>query len=421
MKPMHRLALVALFLAAAAARGDEWQQFRGPDGQGVSKEKGLPVEWSAEKNIAWKTKLPGAGASSPVTAGNSLFVTCYSGYGMEVKDPGDMKKLRRHLVRIDRTDGKILWTKDFEPVLPEHNYQGEGAYHGYAASTPIVEGDRIYVFFGKSGVFCFDLDGNIQWQTPVGKNTSGWGSGTSPVVHKDLVIVNASVESGAMVALDKATGKEKWRTPKIGSSWNTPILASNGDKETELVVSVQGRVVSIEPESGKERWWADFAKSYICPSVVSNGDVIYAIGAGSQSAAIRTGGSGDVNASHVLWRQNRGSNAGSPIYRDGHLYWASESGGVLHCQNVADGKSVYSERLKPDAGRIWASPVYADGKLYYVSQFNGVFVVAAGPKFAVLAHNVIADDKSRSNASLAVSNGQLFLRNDAYLYCIGKR
>jgi outer membrane protein assembly factor BamB len=122
----------------------------------------------------------------------------------------------------------------------------------------------------------------------------------------------------------------------------------------------------------------------------------------------------------VLWRQNRGSNAGSPVYHDGHLYWASESGGVVHCQEVATGKPVYSERL-PDAKRVWASPVFADGKLYYVSQDKGVYVVAARPKFELLARNVFTDDDSRSNASLAISDGHLFLRNDQYLYCIGKR
>jgi outer membrane protein assembly factor BamB len=414
------VTILVFCIAASGILASDWRQFRGPGGQGISDEKGLPVEWGTNKNIAWKIKLPGAGASCPVTLSNRVYVTCYSGYGMDTKMPGNQKDLKRHFVCVDRIQGKITWTKDFDPVLPEHNYSGEGSYHGYAASTPITDGERLYVFFGKSGVFCFDLDGKQIWHSPVGKGTSGWGSGASPILYKNLLIINASVEDNALVAFDKMTGKEVWRAKDFRQAWGTPILAPNPEQGTELVLSSQGRVTGVDPESGEELWFASFANSYICPSVVMNKDTIYAIGAGSQSVAIKTGGCGSVNKTHVLWRQNRGSNAGSPVYHDGHLYWASESGGVVHCQEVATGKPVYSERL-PDAKRVWASPVFADGKLYYVSQDKGVYVVAARPKFELLARNVFTDDDSRSNASLAISDGHLFLRNDQYLYCIGKR
>jgi len=420
---MRCLILSACFalLTIAAASAADWRQFRGPDGLGVSDEKGLPVEWSADKNIAWKVKLPGAGASSPVTSGKRVFITCYSGYAMEVKNPGKMDELRRHLICFDRADGKQLWAKEFMPSLPEHKYEGEGSYHGYAANTPIVEGDRIYVFFGKSGVYCFDLDGNEIWHVSVGKNTNGWGSGPSPILYKDSLIVNASVESGELVALNKNDGKERWRAPKISSAWNTPVLVSTPQKTKELVVSVQDRVVGINPESGKELWRAEGVHSYVCPSVVAHEGIVYAIGGGSASLAVKAGGEGEVTKTNGLWREKKGSNVGSPIYHEGHLYWGSDGGGTVHCQDAATGKFVYSERLTPDSGQIWASPVLADGKLYYVSKDKGVYVVAATPKFKQLAHNVIAGDTSRSNASMAVSDGQLFLRNDQYLYCIGKR
>jgi outer membrane protein assembly factor BamB len=420
MRRLDRIAFLFFLAAASAAVAADWQQFRGPGGEGISDEKGLPTEWSAENNIAWKMKLPGAGASCPVTRGKRVFVTCYSGYGLEVKTPGDMKALRRHLLCIDRGTGKPLWAKQFEPLLPEHRYAGEGSYHGYAASTPLVEGERLYVFFGKSGVYCFDLDGKEIWHSLVGKNLNGWGSGASPIVWKDLLIVNASVESGALVALNKETGKEVWRTPGIRSAWNTPVLVKT-DSGEELVISVQDRLLGVDPQTGKERWRAEGVHSYVCPSVVAHAGIVYAIGGGSTSLAVRAGGKGDVTKTHVLWRLGRGSNVGSPIYHDGHLYWASDSGGTVVCQEAATGKVVYSERLKPDPGQIWASPVLADGKLYFVSKYNGTYVVAAEPKFKLLAHNVIGTDKSRSNASLAVSDGQLFLRNDDYLYCIGKR
>jgi outer membrane protein assembly factor BamB len=414
------ICLVAVAAVAHTARGADWSQFRGPGGLGISAEQGLPVEWSAEKNIAWHIKLPGAGAACPVTHGNRVFVTCYSGYGLDAKEPGNMDDLRRHLLCLDRATGDTLWAKEFKPLLPEHKYAGEGSYHGYAASTPLVDGDRLYVFFGKSGVYCFDLDGNEIWHEHVGKNTNGWGSGTSPTVYKNLLIVNASVECGALVALEKTTGKEKWKTPRISAAWNTPILVA-AEKSQELVVSVQDRVIGIDPENGKELWYAEGVHRYVCPSVVAHDAVVYAIGGGSTSLAVKAGGSGEVTKTHGVWRINKGSNVGSPIYHDGHLYWASDSGGVVVCQEAATGKVVYNERLKPDAGQIWASPILADGKLYFVSKEKGIYIVAAQPKFQQLAHNVIAGDTSRSNASLAASDGQLFLRNDQYLYCIGKR
>src|SRR5437762_1835325 len=143
--------LASLFVLAAClgpTPGADWRQFRGPGGQGVSDEKGLPTEWSADKNVVWKVKLPGAGASCPVTQGDRVFVTCYSGYGMDVKNPGTMEDLRRHLLCLDRATGDTKWAKEFEPALPEHKYQGEGAYHGYAASTPVVDGEFLYAFFG---------------------------------------------------------------------------------------------------------------------------------------------------------------------------------------------------------------------------------------------------------------------------------
>src|SRR5207253_1788642 len=149
----------------------------------------------------------------------------------------------------------IAWSKEFMPVLPEHDYtKHESDYHGYAASTPITDGERLYVFFGKSGVYCLDLDGKQLWHSSVGKGMHGWGSGTSPILYKNLLIVNARVEAGSLVALDKMTGKEAWRSPGIGSAWNTPMLVMTPELEHELVVSVSGRVLGIDPDTGKELW-----------------------------------------------------------------------------------------------------------------------------------------------------------------------
>ena len=197
-----------------------------------------------------------------------------------------MADLKRHLVCVDRTTGKIRWTKHFDPVLPEHKYVGEGSYHGYSSSTPTSDGERLYVFFGKSGVFCFDLDGNEQWHTSVGTKTHRWGSATSPVLYKNLLIVNASVESNSIVALDKMTGKEVWRATGIDRAWNTPLLTTVPSKEPELVVNVQDRMLAFNPDTGKELWNAEGIHRYVCPSAVAHDGVIYAIGGGHTALAV---------------------------------------------------------------------------------------------------------------------------------------
>ncbi len=416
----HVIAMFVVALFSSAAYADDWRQFRGPDGQGISTEKNLPVTWSATDNIAWKLKLPGAGASSPITLGKRVFLTCYSGYGIDAKEPGDMKDLKRHLLCIDRVAGQIIWSKEFPSHISEHVYKGEGAYQGYAGNTPITDGEKLYVFFGKEGVFCFDLDGNQLWHVVLGKGQSGWGSGASPIFYKNLLVINASIESQAIIALDKSNGKEVWRAPKVSSAWGIPMLVNTPQKTQELAVNGSQRVVGIDPDSGKELWSAKGHSGYVVPSVVTHDGVVYAVGGGGTSLAIKSGGRGDVSETHVLWQKKKGSNASSPIYHAGNLYWVADGTGVLHCQDVATGATIET-RLKPDTGRVWASPVLADGRLYIVSQFAGVYVVAAQPKFDLIAHNTFNDDKSRSNASIAVSDGQLFLRNDQYLYCIGKK
>ena len=188
-----------------------------------------------------------------------------------------------------------------------------------------------------------------------------------------------------------------------------------------MAVSVSNRVLGIDPDTGKELWSAKGHGGYIVPSLVSHDGIIYAVGGGGTSLAIRgRPDGGDVSASHILWRKPKGSNASSPIYYQGKLYWVADGSGVLYCQDAATGDTT-EQRLMPATGRVWTSPVLADGNLYIVSQFAGVYVIKAQPKFEMVAHNTFADDKSRSNSSIAVSDGQLFLRNDQYLYCIGKK
>ena len=207
----------------------DWTQFRGPGGLGSSDETGLSVVWDDSKNLAWKTPLPGYGASSPIVLGDRIYLTCYSGFG--TGSGQDMQDLTLHVVCAQLADGQIVWDRKLAPKLPEEKRIRD---HGYAAATPATDGKRLYVFFGKTGVFAFDLQGNQLWQADVGSGTHGWGSGTSPIVYRDLVIVNASVESQSLVALNSSTGEEVWRRPGMVRSWNTPHLVTLDDGKSGI-------------------------------------------------------------------------------------------------------------------------------------------------------------------------------------------
>jgi outer membrane protein assembly factor BamB len=412
---MKRQFLVPAILALVSATGADWTQFRGPGGSGTSDETGLPTTWSSKDNIVWRTKLPGPGTSSPIVVGKHIYLTCYSGYGLE-PGKGDMDKLMRHLVCVDRAKGTLLWTKDFKPVLPESQY-GPGdneSQHGYSSSTLASDGKRLYAFFGKSGVYGLDLDGNQIWHADVGTGTHGWGSSNSPVLYKDLVIVNACIESGCLVALDKNSGKEVWRAKGIHESWNTPVLVDAPDGGAELVVNESSAVIGFEPATGKELWRVTGFGGYVCPSVVAHKGVVYVVR--DRALAIKAGGRGDVTQSHVLWTGRGRSTVPSPVYYDGRLYWAY---GPLYCLDAGTGKEVYRKDLSTPG--FYASPLAADGKIYCVSRFAGIFVFSAGPEFKQLAHNKFDDDDSRTNASPIVSDGCLLMRTDRYLVCIGKK
>jgi hypothetical protein len=408
-------------LSVGLLGGADWTRFRGPDASGISADKGLPVQWSATENIAWKTQLPGPGASSPITLGDKIFITCYSGYGLDENDPGDLEHLEYHVLCIDRTQGKILWDKAEKALLPQPSYRGFILRHGYASATPVTDGKTLYVFLGHTGVFAYDLAGSPLWHADVGQRIHDWGSAASPILYKNLLIVNASVESGSLVALDKASGKEVWHAGGIKMSWGTPMLVDLPDGRQELVIAVQDKVLGFDPASGERLWECDGVKDYICPSAVAHGDVVYiTAGRKPESLAVRAGGRGDVSQSHVLWRIKKTSKVGTPLYHDGLLYWI-DNGGKAVCLEAANGNVLYEQGLgfKGHGDKVYASLVCGDGKLYAVSREGGAAVLETGKEFKELAHNDLGD-KSIFNATPVISNGQLLLRSDQYLYCIGK-
>ena len=417
-----------LFTVALWAREPDWPQFRGAGGQATSSQTGLPSKWSHEQNIRWKTPLPGPGASSPISVGGRIFLTCYSGYGLSKDAPGQKRDLRLHVLCLDRDGGRVVWNKSIPARQPpridnQTDYTGFTALHGYASATPVSDGKAVFACFGETGVVAYGVDGRELWAASVGTKTHGFGSGASPILHGDLLIVNASIESGALVALNKATGKEVWRAPDIDDAWNTPVLVDAGGGKRELAVMSKDKLLAFDPATGQPLWSSAGSKPprYICPSAVVAGDVVYAIhGEFGPAVAVRSGGRGDVAATHQLWSVKRGTNVSSPVYHDGHLYWCNEQG-VAFCVDARQGKVVYEKRLEPAAGDVYASPIVADNRIYYVSRKKGAFVLAAQPKFELLAHNVIGGDDGVFNASPVVSDDMLLLRSDRFLYAIGSK
>jgi outer membrane protein assembly factor BamB len=423
MKPIGRfVVLVALGMTAstlcAQDKLPDWRAFRGNDGSATSAEKGLPLSWSATENVIWKTNLPGAGTSTPIIAGTKVFVTCYSGYNVPGAARGRPEDLQLHLVCLDRSSGQILWQRDVAPKLPEQGTIREA--HGYASSTPAADDSRVFAFFGKSGVVAFDHDGNEFWRADVGSNLNGWGSGASVLLFGNHVIINASVESEKLYALDAKTGKEVWCLGGIREAWNTPILARSGSK-TELVLAVAGKVLGIDPESGKELWsCATDIPWYMVPSPVAHDGVVYLIGGRPGGGlAVRLGGQGDVTGTHRLWTSKKGGNVSSPIYHEGHLYWMHDNLGIAYCADAGTGNIVYEERI-PRAAQVYGSAVLADGRIYYPARDGTVYVVAARPKFELLATNSWGE-RGTYNASPAVAGKQLFFRTDRFACCVGKK
>ena len=405
-------------LLTVSKEANDWAAFRGPDGQGVSTAKALPVEWSESENIAWKIPMPGPGASSPIVFKDHIYITCYSGFFVPGEAEGSQKDLKRHLLCLDRKSGKTLWEKIVAAKLPEEERIRD---HGFAASTPAADKDHVYCFFGKTGVMAFDHEGKQVWSADVGSKTNGWGTSASPVLYKNMVFINASVESESLVALDRRTGKELWKAKGIREAWNTPVVVTNVAGQAELIIATQGSVQAFEPTSGEQLWTcATDIGWYMVPSVIAHDGSVYCLGgrSGVAALAVRTGGSGDVTKSHRLLTSVKGSNVTSPVFHDGHLYWMNDNLGIAFCAKADSGEIVYEKRMDR-SGQVYASALLADGRVYYLTREGRTFVVAAKPEFEVLATNDL-NDGSVFNGSFAVDGTRLLVRSDKFLYAIGK-
>jgi outer membrane protein assembly factor BamB len=427
MNTTRRLIVILVMICATQVDAKDWPGFRGATYQGRTSDKYLPLTWSDTENVRWKKALPGFGSSSPIVVRGRVYVTCYSGYGLDKDEPGDPGSLQRHVMCFKTSNGQLLWQKSFEAVQPELPYKGMLREHGYASSTPVSDGQRVYVFLGKNGVVAFDLNGEQLWQETVGtgSDTKKWGSATSPVLYKDLVIVNAWDEGKKLIALNKATGAPVWKIDlsETGLTYSTPVVAQLRNRTVELIMVLPTQVWGLSPQTGERLWTVSTTmKDSTLGTPVVVGDVVYAYGGGPGSLmglAIRLGGRGDVTDTHVVWSGKEAVSGPSPVVVGEHLYWVDTSGKAC-CQRVKTGKLQYTRDL-PAAGRfsVYASVIEAEGRVYAVTRQGGTFVLPAKPGFRILAHNSLASDGSDFNGSPAVSNSKIFMRSNRFLYCIG--
>ncbi|MCC6507591.1 MAG: PQQ-binding-like beta-propeller repeat protein [Pirellulaceae bacterium] len=403
--------------ANAQSSSANWPNFRGPTNDGICLAKGLPTEWDSSQHIVWKTALPGPGASSPVVWGDHIYITCYSGYFVPGQEGGSQSDLKRHLLCVDKKSGKPAWERTLAAKLPEEERIRD---HGFAANSPTVDADGVICFFGKSGVVAYDHAGKELWQADVGSQTNGWGTSACPVLFEDLVFINASVESESLVALDRRTGKTRWKAEGIREAWNTPVLVKNPRGQTELVMAIHGKVMAFEPKTGQPLWNCNTDISwYMVPSLVAHDGVVYCLGgrSGISALAVRTGGTGDVTKTHRLWTSLKGSNVSSPVVHEGHLYWMNDNSGIAYCARADTGEVVYEERLNR-AGQVYASALLADGKVYYLTRDGRTYVLSAKPQFEQVAMNDLRDG-GVFNGSFAVDGQRLLVRSDKFLYAIG--
>jgi hypothetical protein len=408
-----RLALFAslLALAGGAAPAAEWPQFRGPDGQGHAQATDLPLTWSEQQNVAWKTAIAGRGWSSPVVEGRQVWLTTAL---------DDAKSLRA--VCVDRDSGKVLHDVEVFRVARPPTIN---AKNSYASPTPVIEAGRLFVHYGTLGTACLDAKtGKIVWKNDQLKLDHKEGPGSSPILWQNLLIVNCDgIDVQFVVALDKQSGELRWKmdrpgplaeNPDFRKAYSTPLVVQSAGRDL-LISTGADQVIAYEPATGRQHWRLRYEGFSNVPRPICDRDLLY-ICTGymrPQLWAVRLG-SRLVTAETVLWRVTRQVPANSsPILVGQRLYMVSDQG-VLTCLDAQNGREIWKSRL---AGNFSASPLLADGRLYFASEEGAVFVCEPADSFKLLATNQL---DGRIMASPAAVGRAIYLRSDTHLYRLEK-
>ena len=427
------LALCASLPAAAAV--ENWPQWRGPGGQGVSVDTDVPTEWAPDKNVLWKAELPGTGMSSPIVWGDRIYLTAViegdvvpgqravkhrQGQEQDWIHPDSVAADKKHtfkVVALDAKSGKILWDRTaYEGTVFDARHRRSS----FAGPTPVTDGSMVYAYFGPEGLYAYDAAGTLAWKVVTPFATLGLGTGTSPVLFENLVIIQRDEDNGdhsALVAYDKKTGKEVWNTKRtVEITWSTPVLVQGGGR-TELVTNGNELIIAYDPATGKELWRTTGVQSNaIHTPLVGHGLVILTAGYPAKKViALRPGPVPD--GQRVAWEYSRGTGyvISNIVYGD-YLYLFTDNG-IVTCLDPKTGAVKYEGGRIPVPARFMGSPVAFAGLVAMTSEAGDTFMLKAGPTHEIVGKNSV-DEAVYS--SPAIANGRIYIRTDKHLFAIGK-
>jgi outer membrane protein assembly factor BamB len=438
MRSIVLLTLVVGAIGAAARAGDftrerldNWPHWRGPEATGTAPRADPPVTWNTKRNIKWKAALPGRGSATPIVWKDQVFVVTAI-KTEQVADPKDLPRADPALERkteappnyyqfvilsFDRQSGKLRWRRTAAEKVP---HEGHHPTHSYAAGSPTTDGRFLYISFGSFGIYCYDLEGRLQWQRDLGRLNSrlGWGEAVTPVVHGDVLLLNWDQEKeSSLVCLDARTGKTRWRTARDEkTSWNTPLVVQHKGRY-QVVMNGTNRVRGYDLETGKVLWECGGTTINAIPSAVAAGGIAYIMSGYQGSVAMAVDlDVPDSGVGKVLWRYGKGTPyVPSPLLTGGRLYFTYVNSAVLTVLDARTGKPVLDRERLPALNTLYASPVAAAGRVYLVDRDGTTVVLEQGDRLKVLAINRLED---AVDASPALAGRQLFLRGQNFLYCI---
>lgn len=439
MRIASRLSFLMLAVAAGTAgvmnaQTPSWPHWRGPSHTGVAPGP-VPLTFTDTQNVRWKTEIPGRGFSTPVVAGNRLFLTTAiptgrkadvapAGGGRAGGGSGAGEEHRLEVIAVDRATGKVAWQRTATTATPHEGYHH--LYGSFASNTPATDGERVYAFFGSRGLFVYDLDGTLLWQKDPGIRMAmrlAFGEGTGAVVDGGKVFLQYDhQEAGAIIALNAADGKELWRAPRAeNSSWSTPLVVShNGAKQ--LVVTADTRVKAYDVQTGKVIWEVAGLGMNPIPQPVQFGDSVILMSGyrNPKVMSVKLGRTGDLTGTDAItWEAVRGTSyTGTPALHDGRLYVFADNG-LLSVLNAASGEPHYLTGRLPKPYTVKASPLVVGDRVYLATEEGDVIVVKAGNQLEILATNTLAD-QSFIASPIAVGN-DLYLRSRTHLFGISEK
>lgn len=414
--------------------GQTWPQWRGPLATGEAPGADPPVEWSESTNIRWKVALPGQGHATPLVWGDRVFVAAAVPVGESGVSEGLFRRLSRRVVgtegasqtlsyvvmALDRADGHVIWEQAAREAVP---HEGRHQTGSWASPSPVTDGEVLCTSFGSQGLYCYDLDGRLLWDKDLGdmEVRMGFGEGASPVLHDDTIVLNWDHQGQSFItALDKRTGREKWRTDRDEiTSWSTPLIVEHGGRP-QVVTSATNRVRSYDLATGELLWDGEGVTLNAIPSPVAANGLVYLTSGyrGNQLYAVELEtASGDITGSDAIaWALEEDTPyVPSPLLHEGILYFTKSNNGILSAFDAQSGALLYGPERLPGVRSVYASPVEAGGRIYVTSRDGTTVVIAAGRHFEVLSANILDDE---FDASPAVVDKEIYLRGHQYLYCI---